>query len=200
MPCSLDPTSSQLATASKLIYTIYTHTHIPTRAPIYTYILLVDTLLHTTYKPQSKPAILFSNHFCKPALFDFHASLAMYTHLFLISLFSLWLGSARCNIVRHPCHSHLSLKEFFFFFLFQLYRVLEARHGLYLPTRGFPRNDGDKRDGEVAKNCPKKKCNIELAENIHYIYLPCSLLSWRVGIGFLGWKFGRFMTDLLGFS
>lgn len=30
-------------------------------------------------------------------------------------------------------------------------------------------------------------------------HLSCSLLSWRVGIGFLGQKFGDFMTDLLGF-
>lgn len=89
-----------------MIHTIYTHTHIHTRALIYTYTLLATILLHTTYKPQSKPAILFSNHFCKHALFDFYASLAMYTYLFLISLFSLCFGIGAIQYRAGSCVIH----------------------------------------------------------------------------------------------
>lgn len=159
-----------------MIYTIHTHTHIHKRAPIHPYTLLADILLHTTYKPQSKPAILFSNHFCKPALFDFHASLAMYIHLFLISLFSLCFGICAIQYRADPVSFTPIVKGVF---LFQLYRVLEARHGLYLPTRGFPRNDGDKREGRRGKKLPEKEMQNRIGrKHIHiYTYLTLSCLG-----------------------
>jgi hypothetical protein len=46
---------------------------------------------------------------------------------------------------------------------------------------------------EKAKTARKRNTKIEIGRrHIHHIYihLPCSLLSWRVGIGFLGWKLG----------
>lgn len=76
-------------------------------------------------------------------------------------------------------------------------------HGVFLEMMAT------REEREEAKNCLKKKYKIEIGRkhiqlmwSIYiyiYIHLPCSLLPWRVGIGFLGWEFRDFMTDLLRF-
>lgn len=47
-------------------------------------------------------------------------------------------------------------------------------HGVFLEMMAT------REKGEEAKNCPKKKCKIELAENIYITYIP-TLLSCHGG-------------------